>query len=176
MTTTAPTGAPPPARPRYENWRPPIVGVSLLAPVGANGLVLADVTGHGYYVLPHGTVDDGQTPEDAARAVLAGQATIRRQVAVINTQGRRRRITTHLVVTDPLNPHDIARLDYQDPRAVLRVLPTPQAIAALPPRASEWALLGLQALAIGVLPHLENGAVKRLEAVAVTHGCNRSLE
>jgi hypothetical protein len=127
------------------------------------------MTGQGYFVLPHGTVEDGQTPEQAAHGVLAGPSggiPIQQCVAVVSTQARRRKITTHLVMTAPLSPADTERLLYWDPRGELRVLPTPVAIAALPSRASEWALLGLQSLAVGVVSYLEDGVVQRLEAVA----------
>jgi hypothetical protein len=54
----------------YENWRPPVIGVSLLVPVGADTLVVADL--RGLTMMPTGSVHDGQTPEQAAQDVLRG--------------------------------------------------------------------------------------------------------
>ncbi|MCZ0998008.1 hypothetical protein O1M63_07285 [Streptomyces mirabilis] len=54
----------------YENWRPPVIGVSLLVPVGADRLAVADL--RGMLMLPGGGVHERQRPEDAAHRVLSG--------------------------------------------------------------------------------------------------------
>ncbi|MFG3134399.1 hypothetical protein ACGFZU_42805 [Streptomyces tendae] len=60
MTPAAPSRI---ARPRalepYENWRPPIIGVSVLAPVGATSLILPCIFGD-IPLLPTGAVEEGQ--------------------------------------------------------------------------------------------------------------------
>lgn len=63
---TATTLAPVP-RPHapYENWRPPVIGVFLLVPVGADCITVADLSG--MLMLPVGGVYDGQTPKEAAQ-------------------------------------------------------------------------------------------------------------
>ncbi|MBT2411000.1 hypothetical protein J7I94_10555 [Streptomyces sp. ISL-12] len=53
----------------YENWRPPVVGVSLFVPVGADCVTAVDLCG--MLMLPVGGVYDGQTPEEAGYRVLA---------------------------------------------------------------------------------------------------------
>lgn len=159
----------PRARAPYENWRPPIAGVIVLAPVGADGLLVVDTLGRGDYAIPVGFVNDGQDLEQAAQLTLTGLPgglSIQRRVALDQVQMRRRKVITHIVVTTPLTERDAARLTYHDPRADLRALPTARAVAELPPRAGERVLLGLQALAIGVMAYLEDGVVQRLEAVA----------
>ncbi|MFD8965089.1 hypothetical protein ACFV0C_08805 [Streptomyces sp. NPDC059568] len=143
--------------------------MTVLVPVGADGLLTADVTGHGDLVLPVGNVEDHQTPEEAAQLVLPGAPNglpILRRVAVDQVQMRRRKVVTHIVVTSSLTQKDAMGLAYRDPRAILRVLHTTQAVAELPERARARALLGLQALAIGVMAYLEDGTVQRLESVA----------
>ncbi|MFF1917033.1 hypothetical protein ACFVYE_36890 [Streptomyces sp. NPDC058239] len=120
-------------------------------------------------MLPVGPVGDGETPEQAAQHVLAGVPSglpILRRVVVDEVQMRRRKIITHILVTGPITCEDTAFLSYRDPRAVLRALPTVRAIAELPEDARARALIGLQALAIGAVAHLEAGTVQRLEPVA----------
>ncbi|MFB6988607.1 hypothetical protein ACFC0C_16035 [Streptomyces sp. NPDC056178] len=143
--------------------------MSILVPVAGDGLLLADMTGRGDLVLPVGPVEDGETPEQAAQQVLPGtpgSLPIVRLVAVDEVQMRRRKIITHIMVTGPITREDTAFLSYRDPRAVLRALPTVRAIADLPEGARTRALIGLQALAIGAVAHLESGTVQRLELVA----------
>ncbi|MFE7660400.1 hypothetical protein [Streptomyces celluloflavus] len=168
MTPVATPPAPAPQkRGPYENWRPPITGVGVLAPVGATSLVLPCLPG-GALVLPTGTVQEGQSPEEAAQAVLTGLPhglPVRRRVAVDQVQMRRRKITTHIVVTAPLTVREARALTYRDPRAGVQVLLTAQALAALPERAQMRALLGLQALAIGAMIYMRDGEIQRLESV-----------
>lgn len=169
MTPTLTPTATPRTRTPYENWRPPIVGVSVLIPVGAHELALASVPGSAL-VLPTGAVEHDQSPEEAAQAVLTGLPgglPVRRRVAVEQVQLRRRKIITHLVVTAPLTRCVAEQLAYRDVRATVHVLPTVQAVAALPQRARARALLGLQALAIGAMVHIRDGEVQRLESVPV---------
>jgi hypothetical protein len=130
--------------------------------------LVADMMGRGDFRIPVGSVNDDQAAEQAAQFTLPGLPgglPIRRCVAVDEVQMRRRKVITHIVVTAPLTEADAARLAYRDPRAELRALPTGRAIAELPQRARERALLGLQALAIGVVAYLEDGVVQCLEAV-----------
>ncbi len=54
----------------YENWRPPVIGVSLLVPVGPDSLVVADL--NDLIVMPTGSVYDGQKSREAAHYVLHG--------------------------------------------------------------------------------------------------------
>ncbi|MEV7205272.1 MULTISPECIES: hypothetical protein [unclassified Streptomyces] len=154
MTSAAPSRI---ARPRalepYENWRPPIIGVSVLAPVGATGLILPCIFGD-IPLLPTGAVEEGQSPEEAAQAVLTGLPgglPIRRRVAVDQVQMRRRKVITHLVATESLTVQEANALAYRDARAQIRVFSTTQAIHALPERSRRRVLLGLQALAIGAM-------------------------
>ncbi|MEU1449205.1 hypothetical protein, partial [Streptomyces mirabilis] len=56
--------AAPRIRAPYENWQPPVIGVSLLVPIGADRLAVADL--RGMLMLPGGGVYERQTPEDAA--------------------------------------------------------------------------------------------------------------
>ncbi|WP_432104086.1 hypothetical protein [Streptomyces sp. bgisy091] len=158
----APTAAPRRRAP-YENWRPPIVGVSVLVPVGAHELALVRVPG-GALVLPTGAFEQEQSSEEAAQAVFTGLP-VRRRVAVEQVQMRRRTVITHLVVTDSLTRGVAEVLAYRDPRAEVHILPTVQAVAALPQRARSRALLGLQALAIGAMVYIRDGEVQRLESV-----------
>ncbi|MFJ2441069.1 MULTISPECIES: hypothetical protein [unclassified Streptomyces] len=118
--------------------------------------------------MPTGTVEEGQSPEEAARAVLTGLLDglpVRRRVAVDQVQMRRRKVITHIVVTAPLTVREASALTYRDPRAAVKVLPTAQALAALPERARMRALLGLQALAIRAMVHMRDGEIQRLESV-----------
>ncbi|AYN30647.1 hypothetical protein DUI70_0144 [Streptomyces albus] len=122
----------------------------------------------GALVLPTGTVKDGQSLEEAAQAVLTGLPgglPIRRRVAVSQVQMRRRRVITHIVVTAPLTAQEANSLSYRDARADARVLPTARAVAALPERARDRVLLGLQALAIGATVYVRDGEIQRMESV-----------
>ncbi|MFJ5222336.1 hypothetical protein [Streptomyces sp. NPDC088400] len=165
-----PVAALPVARPRtrtpYENWRPPIIGVSVLALVGATSLVLPCLPG-GAWALPTGTVENGQSPEEAAQTVLtclSGELPVQRRVVVDQVQMRRRKIITHLVITAPLTTREAYALAYRDPRAQVRVVRTAQGLASLPEKARLRALLGLQTFAIGATVYLRNGEVQRLES------------
>ncbi|MFJ6574166.1 hypothetical protein ACIQNU_42925 [Streptomyces sp. NPDC091292] len=169
-TITTATALRHPKKP-YENWRPPLIGVTLLVPVGVDGLLVADTTGHGDITLPTGSVEADEPPERAARRVLRGtrdELPVLRRVAVRQVQMRRRRVISHLIATRPLTRDDTAGLTYRDPRAVLRVLPTGQVIADFPEQVRTLILYGLQALAIGVIAHLEGDTVQHLESVAPT--------
>ncbi|MFD0509490.1 hypothetical protein ACFQ0Q_00355 [Streptomyces aureus] len=102
----------------YTNWRPAITGVTVLALVGVDNLVLPRLMGG--LVLPTGTVEDGQSPEDAAQLVLSGMPgglPIQRRVAVDEEHTRRRKVISHLVVTAPLTVEEAQCLVYRDPRA-----------------------------------------------------------
>ncbi|MYV90309.1 hypothetical protein [Streptomyces sp. SID1034] len=172
MTSVAAPPIPEPqTRAPYENWRPPIIGVSVLAPVGATGLILACTPG-GTPVLPTGAVENGHSPEEAAQAVLTGLPgglPIRRQVAVSQVQMRRRKVITHLIVTAPLAAQDADLLIYRDVRAEVRVLSTDHAVAALPQKARTRVLLGLQALAIGAMVYVRDGEIQRIDSVPAHH-------
>lgn len=107
----------PRARAPYENWRPPVISLFLLVPVGADGLLLADMTGRGDLVVPAGSVEDGETPEQAAQRVLFGaprDLRVLRRVAVDQVQMRRRKVITHIVAALPLTQDDVADLAYCD--------------------------------------------------------------
>ncbi|MEU8687676.1 hypothetical protein [Streptomyces sp. NPDC048665] len=134
----------------YENWRPPVVGVALLVPVGPDCLAVADLLGT--LMLPAGGVYDGQTLEEAAHRVLSGPTgglQLLRRVAVDRVQARRREIITHVLATAPTTADVVEELVYRDPRATIRVMPTPRVIDRVWPRARPRILVGLQALAIG---------------------------
>nr|BAP34732.1 hypothetical protein [Streptomyces sp. ML694-90F3] len=163
-------GSAPRRRAPYENWRPPIIGVSVLAPVGTTDLLLPCLPGNAL-VLPTGTVEDGQSPEDAARAVLRGMPDglpVRRRVAVDQVQMRRRKIITHLVATEPLTPGNCRALAYRDPRATIRVLPVGQALESLHHKVRTRVVLGLQALATGAVIYTEDGQMPQLKAMPPT--------
>ncbi|AJE80520.1 hypothetical protein SLNWT_0144 [Streptomyces albus] len=72
---------------------------------------------------------------------------------------------THIVVTAPLTAQEANSLSYRDARADARVLPTARAVAALPERARDRVLLGLQALAIGATVYVRDGEIQRMESV-----------
>lgn len=166
-SVAAPPRPKPQTRAPYENWRPPIIGVCVLAPVGATSLVLPSMPGE-TLLLPTGTVEDGRSPEEAAQAVLTGLPNglpIRGRVAVSQVQMRRRKVITHLVVTAPLTVQEATCLAYRDVRAEVRVLPTVQAVAALPEKARARVLLGLHALAIGATVYVRDGEIQRIESV-----------
>ncbi|MFC8727067.1 MULTISPECIES: NUDIX hydrolase [Streptomyces] len=154
-------------RAAYENWRPPIVGVSVLAIV-RNGRLLLLQLHDGSYVLPTANVEDGQSPEEAAQGALAGLVPglpVQRQVVVDRVQMRRRRVFSHVVVTEALTAPEVRALTFRDPRADVQVLPTTRALAVLPPGAQLRAVLGLQAASIGAVLHLNDGQIARVEDV-----------
>ncbi|MFF0754384.1 hypothetical protein [Streptomyces sp. NPDC004267] len=145
----------------YENWRPPVVGVGVLIPVGADHLVLVRTCG--ILAIPTGAVEYTQSPEGAARTVLTGLPDglpVRRHVAVQSVQMRRRQVITHTVATSPLHPEQVSCLVYRDPRAEVCILPTADAVAALTDRGRARLLLGLQALAIGATAYVRDGRVQ----------------
>ncbi|MFI7103303.1 hypothetical protein ACIBK8_28605 [Streptomyces sp. NPDC050161] len=157
--TTTPT----PARKTapYEDWRPPITGVSLLIPVGVDALAVVDFLGS--IMMPTGTVHTGQTPEQAAQDVLHGAPDglpLLRRVVLTRSQTRRRKVITHVLATTPMTRADVGHLKYRDPRADVRVLPTMRIINGLPTPARLLALVGLQALATGETAYLEGGLVR----------------
>ncbi|WP_326708012.1 hypothetical protein OG758_48595 [Streptomyces sp. NBC_01474] len=150
----------------YANWRPAITGVTVLALVGVDNLVLPCLMGG--LVLPTGAVEDGQSPQHAAQLVLSGMPgdlPIQRRVAVDEEHTRRRKIISHLVVTAPLTVEEAQCLVYRDPRADTDVLRTTEAVSLLTEPARARALLGLQALAINAMVYNHNGAIEHLESV-----------
>ncbi|MFC9500879.1 hypothetical protein [Streptomyces sp. NPDC056982] len=150
----------------YENWRPAIIGVTVLALVGVDSLVLPCLMGG--LVLPTGAVEDGQSPQDAAQSVLTGipgGLPIQRRVAVDEVHTRRRKVISHLVVTAPLAVEEAQCLVYRDARADMGVLRTIEAVSLLTEPARARALLGLQALAINAMVYNRNGAIEHLESV-----------
>jgi hypothetical protein len=145
----------------YENWRPPVVAVSLLIPVGADALVVADLRGS--ILVPTGMVQHGQTPQQAAQDVLRGAPEglpLLRRVALAWVQTRRRKVITHVLATVPMPRMDVGCLIYRDPRADVRVLPTMHAVGDLPKQARLRILVGLQALATGKTAYIEGGEVR----------------
>ncbi|ATM24831.1 hypothetical protein SMD44_p20048 (plasmid) [Streptomyces alboflavus] len=154
-----------PARQRraapYENWRPPIIGVSLLVPIGADSLVVADLLGG--IMIPTGSVHDSQTPEQAALNVLQGPEDglpLLRRVALAWVQMRRRKVITHVLATAPMTRGEAERLAYHDPRAAVRVLPTMRIVDELPEPGRLRFLVGLQSLATGETAHIEGDVVR----------------
>lgn len=174
--TPTPTTANPAARQRhirktapYENWRPPLVGVSVLVPLGTTCLLVAELRGD--LLVPCGPVHDGQTPEEAVQNVLLGAPSgipVLRRVAVDWAQMRRRQISTYVVATKPLVHADAARLAYRDGRADLQMLPIAQATSALPSLAQARVLAGVKALADGEMAYLEAGILSRTESARFT--------
>ncbi|MFB7512858.1 hypothetical protein [Streptomyces sp. NPDC056144] len=163
MTAMPLAHAPAPIRPQdpYENWRPPIVGVGVLAPVGTDHLVLVRTCG--IWSIPTGAVESAQDVEDAARSVLTGLSEglpIHRHVAVQNVQMRRRQVITHTVVTRPLLPEEVTHLVYRDPRAEIRTLSTAAAAAALTDQGRARLGLGLLALAIGATAYIHDDRIQ----------------
>ncbi|GGL85363.1 hypothetical protein GCM10010095_82630 [Streptomyces anthocyanicus] len=139
----------------YESWKPPVVGVCLLLPVGTDCLAVADL--QDMLTLPIGTVNDGQTVEQAAPAVLPGlpiQLLNLRHVAVHEVQARRRQVITHVLAATAITRDTVATLRYRDPRAVLKVMPTLQFLDHTSPRTRARTLFALQALATGTPAHL----------------------
>ncbi|MFC9616633.1 hypothetical protein [Streptomyces sp. NPDC056938] len=150
----------------YANWRPAVTGVTVLALVGVDSLVLPCLMGG--LVLPTGAVEDGQSPQDAAQLVLSGMPgglPIQRRVAVDEVHTRRRKVISHLVVTALLAVEEAQYLAYRDPRADMSVLRTTEAVPLLTETARARTLLGLQALAINAMVYNRNGAIEHLEYV-----------
>jgi hypothetical protein len=160
MGVAAPVVVPVRRRAAYEDWRPPVIGVALLIPVGRDGLAVADL--HGTVMLPVGGVRAEQSPEDAAQRVLRlgleGLPPLR-HVVVDRVQTRRRKVTTHVLATPPMTRSAVENLVYRDPRAVIRVMPTLQFLDEAWPKGRPRVLLGLQALATGNTAHIEDGTV-----------------
>ncbi|MGW0825205.1 hypothetical protein [Streptomyces sp. NPDC002845] len=149
------------SRAACENWRPPVVGVALLVPVGADCLAVADL--RGILMLPVGGVYGGQTLEQAAQRVLSGAPDgppLLRRVAVDWVQMRRRKVVTHVLAAAPMTREAVAALAYRDPRATVRVMPTSQLIDRVWPKARLRILVGLQALATGETASIEAGVVR----------------
>lgn len=144
----------------YENWKPPLVGVALLMPVGPDRLVVADL--HGLLMLPIGDVRTGQSPEAAAQRVLASRHGLPplRQVVMDQVQMRRRKVITHVLASPPMTCTAIDGLAYRDPRAEVRVMPTVQFIGEVWPKARLRILVAMQALATGTTAWIEGGAVR----------------
>jgi hypothetical protein len=144
----------------YEDWRPPIVGVALLMPVGADCLAVADL--RGMLMLPVGDVHRGQTLEEAAQRVLASHEgfPFLRRVVVDRVQTRRRKVITHVLASAPMTYAAVDGLTCRDPRADLRVIPTLQFIDEVWYKARLRILVGLQALATGTTACIEDGAVR----------------
>ncbi|MEV6404090.1 hypothetical protein AB0M58_14245 [Streptomyces bobili] len=143
----------------YQNWRPPVTGVSLLVPVGADCIAIADL--RGMLMLPVGGMCDGQTPEEAGYRVLTdptGGLRLLRRVAVDSVQMRRRKVITHVIAAAPMTRDAVTNLVYRDPRATVRVMPTLQLLDHWPTGRARL-LLSLQALATGETACIEDEAV-----------------
>ncbi|WP_172387217.1 hypothetical protein [Streptomyces sp. MNP-20] len=139
---------PPRPRARYENWRPPLYGVSLLIPVGTDALVITDL--RGLISLPAGPVAPDQSPQEAAQHVLRGapgDLPELRHVVLASAQMRRRKVITHVLATAPITPKTAAHLAYHDPRAEVRVWPTMTVIDNVASLTQVRVLVGLQVLA-----------------------------
>ncbi|MEV5815925.1 hypothetical protein [Streptomyces mutabilis] len=152
MSTAPVTAVTPRLRASYENWRPPVVGVSLLVPVGADCIVVADL--RGMLMLPLGGVYDGQTLQEASRRVLtdaSGELPLLRHVAVDWVQTRRRKVITHVMATTPMTREAVTDLVYRDPRATVRVMPTMQFLDQAWPAGKMRLLVSIQALATGAV-------------------------
>ncbi|MFG3132854.1 hypothetical protein ACGFZU_34800 [Streptomyces tendae] len=159
-TATAPALVPRRRAP-YENWRPPVIGVSLLVPVGADAITVVDL--RGVLVLPVGGVYDGQTPKEAGYRTLAdpsGELQLLRRVTVDWVQTRRRKVITHVMAAAPLSRDAVTRLVYRDPRATVRVMPTLQFLDQTWPSGRRRLLVSLQALATGETACIEDGTVR----------------
>ncbi|WP_043684358.1 hypothetical protein [Streptomyces xylophagus] len=144
----------------YEDWRPPVVGVALLIPVGVAGLAVADL--HGLLMLPVGDIRTGQSPREAAERILTSGDVLPhlRRVLVDQVQMRRRKVITHVLAPTPTTCAAIDRLVYRDPRATLRVMPTVQFIGEVRPEARLRTLVALQALATGTTAWIDGGVVR----------------
>ncbi len=144
----------------YENWRPPVIGVSLLVPVGADCITVVDL--RGMLMLPVGGLHDGQTPEEAGNRVLtdpSGRLRLVRCVAVDCVQTRRRKVITHVMAAAPMTRGSVRGLVYRDPRAVVRVMPTLQVLDQWPTGRSRL-LISLQAMATGDTACIDSGVVQ----------------
>ncbi len=153
-TATAPAPAPRRHAP-YENWKPPVVGICLLLPVGTDCLAVANL--QGILTLPVGTVNKGQTLEQASHAVMPGLQSHRlnlRHAAVHEVQARRRKVVTHVLAATAITHDTVTTLRYRDPRAVLKVMPTLQFLDHTSPRTRARTLSALQALATGTTADL----------------------
>ncbi|MEV2234951.1 hypothetical protein AB0H69_41200 [Streptomyces phaeochromogenes] len=164
VTPTAHSADPVPAQKTasYQNWRPPVIGVSLLVPVGSDSLAVADL--RGVILMPTGTVHAGQTPEQAVQDVLRGAPDglpLLRRVALSCVQMRRRKVITHVLATESMPREGVGRLSYRDPRADVRVLPTMRVVDSLTAGGRQRVLVALQALATGETAYIEGGVVRR---------------
>lgn len=146
-------------RAAYEDWRPPVVGIALLMPVGADCLAVADL--RGMLMLPVGDVRVGQSPEEAAQRVLASREglPLLRRVVVDRVQTRRRKVITHVLASAPMTCAAADNMAYRDPRADVRVIPTVQFIGEVRPEPRLRILVALQALATGTTACIEDGVV-----------------
>ncbi|MEU1484506.1 hypothetical protein [Streptomyces sp. NPDC005752] len=150
----------------YENWRPPVIGVSLIVPVGAEALVIADLLGTA--MVPSGSVLSGETPEEAALNVLSdatGGLPPLRRVAVACVQMRRRKVITYVLATASITHESVGRLIYRDPRADIRVMPTIRAIDSLPVPGRLRVVVGLQALATGEIAYIGSDHISPMHLV-----------
>ncbi|MFF4456792.1 hypothetical protein [Streptomyces goshikiensis] len=134
----------------YQDWRSPLVGWALLVPVvggGCGDILVADVSGQSDLVLPVGSVDDNQPAPDIA-SILTG---VRVYTLLVEdtTQMRRRKVTTRVLATLPVQRDEVPALTYRDPRAVLRILPADEVLARMPELARPRLALALQSLATG---------------------------
>ncbi|MFI7352022.1 hypothetical protein ACIBSR_37930 [Streptomyces sp. NPDC049936] len=153
-TVTAPGRAP------YENWRPPVVGISLLVPVGADCIAVVDL--RGMLMLPAGGVYEGQTLHEAGRRVLSapsGELQLLRRVAVDRVQTRRREVITHVMAAAPLTREAVTGLIYRDARATVRVMPTVQFLDQTWPEGRRRLIVSLQALATGEAARMKGDVV-----------------
>jgi hypothetical protein len=164
MPTPTVTTPAPRRRAAYENWRPPVIGVCLLVPVGADRIVVADL--HGLLILPVSGVDDGQTLRDASHQMLADSSRALHHLRRITTdcvQTRRRKVITHVMATAPITREAVTELVYRDPRAVLRALPTLHFLDQASPSTRARTLAALQALATATTaPLIEHTATRPL--------------
>ncbi|MGY1502926.1 hypothetical protein ACW4TU_41230 [Streptomyces sp. QTS52] len=151
-----------PTTARYENWRPPAIGVSLLIPVGTDELVVADLLGS--ITLPTGAVHYGhKTLEQATQDVLWGVPDglpLLRRVALAWVQARRRQVITHVMATEPMTPETVGHLIYRDPRADVRVLPITRILDSHPVHGRIRISAALQSLATGETAYIEGGVVR----------------
>ncbi|MFD4133578.1 hypothetical protein [Streptomyces goshikiensis] len=142
----------------YQDWRSPLVGWALLVPVvgGCGDILVADVSGQGVLVLPVGSVDDNQPAPDIA-GILTG---VRVYTLLVEdtTQMRRRKVTTRVLATLPVQRDEVPALTYRDPRAVLRILPADEVLARMPELARPRLALALQSLATGDPTYIFNGS------------------
>ncbi|MFE9679490.1 hypothetical protein ACFYO5_36200 [Streptomyces sp. NPDC006259] len=165
-TATAPA---PRRRTPYENWRPPVIGVSLLVPVGADSITVIDL--RGMLMLPVGCVHDGQTPKEAGYRTLAdpgGHLRILRRVTIDCVQTRRRKVITHVFAAAPMTREAVTGLVYRDPRATVRVMPTLQFLDRAWPSGRGRLVVSLQALATGETARIDDGIVRPASAPALS--------